>query len=375
MKARLLFASLAAMALMISSCNPKKNEPTPAPTPAPGVKPTPEDPIKEQLVAKYKNVSDLKLVQKGQYSVATFVSNNLPMEAWFDNNDGKKWVLTQTKTSFDALPEGIKHGVTSSDYKTWKVENADLVERPGVEPMYVVGMKENENEIKLYFTSGGMLIKTLKKNDKTNDYSPYLLPNIAGMASVHSYLDKHYPKAKILEISLDQEDNYIEVDVLFGLKHYELRFHPNGTWFDTRRDNGEENDRAYKQVSQEARDAIAKYIADHHPEAVVININYDQDSKGYEVDIRKSYVKFTIFFDSTLKVYHTGAQAPSFTENVRKTILKYISQNYSGAVITEIEEVPDRANTNFEVFIRHENTTHALVFDGSGKFLSKNSYH
>lgn len=361
---------MSAVALIMSSCDSKKSEPTPSP-----ITPEEQDPIKEQLVAKYNNVTGFKSVQKGQYTVATFVSNNLPMEAWFDNNNGKKWALTETKLTFDTVPQKVKDGFMSTDYSTWKVDDIDYVERPGMEPMYVIEAEQGDREAKLYYTSHGMLIKTLlEHDDDTQDYNSYLLPNVDSMPLIYSYLDKYFPKAKILEI--DQEDKYIEVEILFGFKHYELLFHPNGTWFNTKLDDGDINDHAYKQVSQEARNAIGQYIAQNYPEATVLEIYYEQDQKVYEVEILHNYVKIDLFFDSKLELIHSDSKAPDLTTDVRKTILQYITQHYPNAVIIEIEEENDAnaQNIKFDVSISHENTIHEVIFDASGKFIKVQTY-
>lgn len=370
MKTKFLLTLMSAVALIMSSCDSKKSEPTPSP-----ITPEEQDPIKEQLVAKYNNVTGFKSVQKGQYTVATFVSNNLPMEAWFDNNNGKKWALTETKLTFDTVPQKVKDGFMSTDYSTWKVDDIDYVERPGMEPMYVIEAEQGDREAKLYYTSHGRLIKTLlEHDDDTQDYNSYLLPNVDSMPLIYSYLDKYFPQAKILEI--DQEDNYIEVEILFGFKHYELLFHPNGTWFNTKPDNGDVDDHAYKQVSQEARDAIGQYIAQNYSGAAIMDINYVQESQNvYEVEILYNYVKIDLLFDSKLELIHTESEAPNLTKDIRETILKYITHNYPNAVIIEIEEDDANAqNIKFNVAISHENAIHDVIFDASGKFIKKQTY-
>lgn len=91
------------------------------------------------------------------------------LEAWFDMS--ANWKMTVTDVPYKVLPKAVQTGFTASNYGAWKVEDADVIQRNGVDNVYVIEVEQGNIERYLYFNSKGELTQE-KKTD--NDYREFL---------------------------------------------------------------------------------------------------------------------------------------------------------------------------------------------------------
>ena len=77
------------------------------------------------------------------------------LSAWFDN--GGEWYMTQTDIPFTMLPEAVRTAFAATEYAAvpWSVDDVDMLEREGVETVYVIEVEKYDNgretEIDLYY--------------------------------------------------------------------------------------------------------------------------------------------------------------------------------------------------------------------------------
>lgn len=212
-------ALLVALSLcLFQSCDNDGNEPVPGYV----------DPVtKAAFEEKYPSAKEVEWKTRNNYIVVDFKQDQVEKEAWFDNSG--EWYMTETDVPFDGLPDAVKTAFRQSEYASWKVEDVDMIERRGLETVYVIEVEQNENEVDLYYSPDGILVKTVADTEGNDDYES-IIPSRPS-SSVEAYVKEHYPSARILEI--DRDDNRTEVDILDGSVYRELLFDNGGVWMQT----------------------------------------------------------------------------------------------------------------------------------------------
>ncbi len=115
-------------------------------------------------IAEFKDV----LPQIPDLTTEGIPANTLfELEAWFDNS--ANWKMTVIDLPYKVLPQAVKQGFTTSNYGAWKVEDADVIQRNGVDVIYVIEVEQNNKERYLYFTKDGVLQKEAKDNKDYRD--------------------------------------------------------------------------------------------------------------------------------------------------------------------------------------------------------------
>lgn len=127
--------TLLVSALALASCEKTENTPR---------QPAVSEQAQAALAAKYPSASNVSWQTKGGYVVASF---SLPVSraeagsdlaAWFDN--GGAWYMTETDIEFSMLPVAVQTAFSESEYASapWRVDDVDMLEREGVETIYVI---------------------------------------------------------------------------------------------------------------------------------------------------------------------------------------------------------------------------------------------
>lgn len=131
---------------------------------------------------RYPQAVQVDWEREGRYYVAEFkapysasATGIIPptlyeMEAWFDLQ--ANWKMTVMELTYNLLPDEVKNSFSISKYSTWRVEDADIIERNGKETIYAIEVENKGAERTLYFNSTGELTKELKK--ESNDYRDLL---------------------------------------------------------------------------------------------------------------------------------------------------------------------------------------------------------
>lgn len=184
----------------------------------------PEAKVVSSLNAKYPRASRVEWEQEKGYQVAEFHEKGVECKAWF-NNDGK-WIMTESDIKYAALPAAIRSSVEKGEYSNWKKDDVDKIERAGMPAVYVLEMKKDAQEIELYYTESGELVKVITEGQKKQ--KPAYMPL---NQSIRDKITLKYPKAVIIEA--DEENGMLEVDILDNGKNKEVLFTPQNEWVST----------------------------------------------------------------------------------------------------------------------------------------------
>lgn len=211
---------LAALSLcLFQSCDNDDNEPVPGYVNAV---------TKAAFDEKYPSAKDVEWETRNDYIIVDFKQDKIEKEAWFDNNGG--WYMTETDIPFAQLPEAVKTAFQQSEYAAWKVDDVDMIERKDAETVYVLEVEQGNNDVDLYYSPDGILVKTVVDTDADDGYEGFIPSQPS--SSVDAYLKEHYPAARIVDI--DRENGMTEVEILDGMVYRELLFDNGGAWVQTK---------------------------------------------------------------------------------------------------------------------------------------------
>ena len=88
---------------------------------------------------KYPEASP-KWKTRGNYYIADFQDQNYESEAWFTFD--AVWLMTETDLPYAALPEAVKNAFQNSEYRSWRPDDVDMIERESMEPVYVLEVQQ-----------------------------------------------------------------------------------------------------------------------------------------------------------------------------------------------------------------------------------------
>ena len=192
-------------------------------------------PVSEQLEKAFNEFGNVahNWSTRGTNHVASFNQDNTEKEAWFDANG--VWLMTETDIAYDALPAPVKQAFEAlTQYEGWQRDDVDMLERKGMEKVYVIEIEKGKEELDLYFDVNGNLLKEVAdKDDDSFNYLPSELP-----ASVAQLLNEKYAGYKLLEVELDPVSKLLEVDVLLQSAQLEVCFNVTASyaWVSTSQD-------------------------------------------------------------------------------------------------------------------------------------------
>lgn len=180
--------------------------------------------LQRALAAKHPGATRIEWEAKGGYYVADFYENKHEISAWFTPSG--EWHMTETDIPFNALPEAVKSAF-QRDYAGWRVDDVDRLERLGVETVYVIEAENKPQELDLYYSEEGILIKSqIDTDDNQGGHQPALVP-----AAVETFIKEKYPNARIVET--DFEHGMLEVDIIDGGVAKDLHFSSTYEWIST----------------------------------------------------------------------------------------------------------------------------------------------
>ena len=204
MKTRMtIFASLLLAGFTFTSCDDNDDNYTP------------DEKIVNVLYEKYPNAQRVDWELQHDHYVANFYDNNIEKEAWF--NTKGEWVMTESDILFENLPKAIQTAFGESEYKDWRVDDVDMLERVEMETMYVIEVEKSKQEFDLFYAEDGTLIKAVEDIDNNDYYQPNTVPEV-----LKNFINNNYPQATIVDIEI--EKGITEIDILHDNKAKELPF-------------------------------------------------------------------------------------------------------------------------------------------------------
>lgn len=173
--------------------------------------------------SRYPNASRVEWERNGGFYEAEFVGNGYENKAWF-TPDGT-WVMTEYDLPFNQLPQAVLEAFAASAYASWRVDDVDMIEKSGMEMIYVIEVESGEQEYELTYLEDGTL---LRENTEWGEH----LPVTPGQtADVKSLVMEKYPQAVILDIEADRQG--IEAEIRDGGRQKEVLYQQDagGTLF------------------------------------------------------------------------------------------------------------------------------------------------
>lgn len=190
--------------------------------------------LKSAFSSKYPNASNVRWENKAGYYVADFY-DGYEASAWFSTD--YKWYMTETDIPYSALPAEVKAAFEASEYTNangWKVDDVDKLERQGFETVYVIEVEKGNQEVDLYYSADGVLIKSvIDTDDDDNQHLPVVLT-----AAMEAFINENYAGARIMEVDVEDDRNdwdfgFTEVDIIHNGISKEVKFNKNGDWYST----------------------------------------------------------------------------------------------------------------------------------------------
>ena len=358
MKRNTILMTLLVSALALAGCD--KNEDNGSREPAVSQQ------AKAALAAKYPSATNVAWQTKGNYVVASF---SLPasraeagndLAAWFDN--GGAWYMTETDIPFTALPQAVRTAFNASEYAAapWTVDDVDMLEREGVETIYVIEVEKRENgvetEVDLYYSADGVLVKMLTDSAPDYDYGDYIPSRPA--TGIEEYIRTNYPGARISEI--DYEHGMTEVEIIDSRTPRELLFDGSGAWVYTKTEV-RRSDVPQTVIQALENGEYAAYRIDD------IDHYKTPDREFYRFDLESAQgdAKVDIALDGTLTLKQPDAPGQGNGQLVDAAISEFIASKYPGAQILE----QDYDDGLLEVEIRHEGREKEVYFNGRSAWV------
>lgn len=205
MKTKFLLLFLLISGIVMAGCNQKKQY-------------RPDGKIVKAFTAKYPQAKKVEWEQKQGYYVAEFHHDNVENEVWYDQNGN--WRMTESNIKYNSLPQAIRNSFENSDYKNWKREDVDKIERPGTQTIYILEIENNGKDMDLYYTENGRLVKTVADTHKGK-----LVGYMPVKSNIQDMIKQKYPDAVIVET--DMEKGKYEVDIMDNGKMKEVIFDGN----------------------------------------------------------------------------------------------------------------------------------------------------
>ncbi len=368
---RTLFLTIIAAALAVVGC--QKDDPVNGPPTSTNY----NDSAVKTLTAMYPDATNISWSINGSYYVADFscpitrAGGTTDCTAWFDYSG--KWYMTETDITFADLPEAVQAAFLASEYASWTIDDVDMLERTGVETIYVIEVEGIENGVKveydLYYTEDGTLVKAVADAEEDYDYSDYIPADNTTVSGIKSYIETNYPGARYLDI--DYEDGMTEVEILYNGVCYELLFDSNEAWVYTKTE--------LKTVPEIVSTAIA---ASEYASYRIDDVDYYETASNgnfYLVDLESANgdVEVMITLDGVLTVVTgnvtggTGSTTGGTTGGtsnssmLSETVTTFINTKYPGATIREFEY----DDGYLEVEIYHDSREKNVYFNGSEEWV------
>ena len=160
-----------------------------------------------------------------------------------------------------------------------------------METLYVIEVEKGESELDLFYSSTGILVKTVVDTGHEEDYDDYLpQPDANGIIAI---VKQKYPNATIVEI--EREKGLQEVTILDENKEKEVYFNERNEWMGTSWDVQVANlpEAVKKSVMEKYSDYViddADYVVTPDNEWYILDLENKQIDKELKVKVDKDGV-------------------------------------------------------------------------------------
>lgn len=283
--------------------------------------------------------------------------------AWFDAS--YQWQMTETDIPQDMIPDAVWAAFDATEYADWRIDDIDMLRRGGVETIYIIEVEGTtadgiRQDVDLYFSEDGVLVKTVIDAEDDYDYSDYIPDSVPD--SIEELIASMYPDARIVEI--DVENGMTEVEIIDGRVCREVFFDASMNWLFTRTE---------VRQSDVPDDIMGFLKASEYGEYRVDDVHYyqtpDNDFYRFELELRDNDVKVDVFADGTVTLVNGNGNPGGDEDNsggmVGAGIEEQIEAMYPGARILE----QDWDDGYLEVEIWHDGREKSVYFNGSDEWV------
>ena len=140
----------------------------------------------------------------------------------------------QNREEVDVYKRQVKMSFENSEYASWKRDDIDKLERTGVETVFVIEVEKQNQEVDLYYSADGTLIKSIVDTDDDNsEHLPVQLTE-----AMKNFINEKYPNARIMEVDVEDDRNdwdfgFTEVDIIHNGISKDVLFNQTGNWYST----------------------------------------------------------------------------------------------------------------------------------------------
>lgn len=219
-----LVLALGAFALTMQSCDNDNNDSIPVP-----------QELTDALAKEHPNAQRIEWETKGTYYVADFREDNFEKESWF-TTDGV-WQMTETDIRYTDLPAAVRTAYESTTYfNVWRVDDVDKLERRGMDVVFIIEIEKGNQEMDLYYSENGILVKEVPDTDGGGSSEDYLPADVS--AAIKEFIADKYPNARILDIE-KEKNGMTEVEIIHENISKDIMFTAEGAWVYTEWDINE----------------------------------------------------------------------------------------------------------------------------------------
>lgn len=189
--------------------------------------------LKTAFANKYPGFQPREWEMKGGYIVVDFYTSEGEAEAWFTAD--YTWVMTETDirpAALSTLAPKVYEALQSSQYANWRIDDVDKLERPDMETVYVIEVEQGKQEIELYYSADGILLKEVAEGSGNQGGGSHTPSTSTLPAAIKSFIETRYANARIVE--WERESNsIIEVDIIHDNISKDLKFTADSEWIST----------------------------------------------------------------------------------------------------------------------------------------------
>lgn len=219
-----LMVALGAFALTMQSCDDDNNDSIPVP-----------QELTDALAKEHPNAQRIEWETKGTYYVADFHEDNFEKESWF-TTDGV-WQMTETDIRYADLPAAVRTAYEATIYyNDWRVDDVDKLERRGMDVVFIIEIEKGNQEMDLYYSENGILVKEVVDTDGGGSSEGYLPADVS--AAIKEFIADKYPNARILDIE-KEKNGMTEVEIIHENISKDVMFTADGAWAYTKWDINE----------------------------------------------------------------------------------------------------------------------------------------
>jgi hypothetical protein len=220
-KAILVLAAIVA-AMLLASCSKSDDAASSNEGSQTAVKAAFESQFPAATNVSWSNVDNFQVATFTQTSTTkSTIGSTHKCTAWYNKGNGK-WEMTEIEYTSDQLPDTVKKAYTASAYGdgSWTIVKIVKLEKADGTKIFKFELsKSGKNNVLLYFSAEGKLLKVREKNNSYPDCGNY--PNVVP-DSLKAIVLKLYPTGTIGEVMQGHWGYWI--NVTDGANEHELYF-------------------------------------------------------------------------------------------------------------------------------------------------------